>query len=103
MAFSKALPFVAMLIVVLPMVAMADIDGNMTTFYGTQLSLSLSLSYTHIDTQTKIKSCIYDFFFVNYREAVSRSGLWKGNMRRKHIIPIELHVPMSDWMEANSI
>jgi hypothetical protein len=99
MAFSKALPFVAMLIVVLPLVAMADIDGNMTAIYGTQLSLS----YTHIDTQTKIKSCIYDFFFVNYREAVSRSGLWKGNMRRKHIIPIELHVPMSDWMEANSI
>jgi hypothetical protein len=47
MAFSKALPFVAMLIVVLPMVAMADIDGNMTTFYGTQLSLSLSLSLIH--------------------------------------------------------
>ncbi|XP_011032421.1 PREDICTED: neurogenic locus notch homolog protein 2-like [Populus euphratica] len=33
MAFSKALPFVAMLIVVLPMVAMADIDGNMTAFH----------------------------------------------------------------------
>jgi len=47
-----------MLIVVLPLVAMANIDGNMNAIYGTQLSLS----YTHIDTQTKIKSCIYDFF-----------------------------------------
>ncbi|XP_061946016.1 uncharacterized protein LOC133669762 [Populus nigra] len=33
MAFSKALPFVTMLLVVLPMVAMADIDGNLTAFY----------------------------------------------------------------------
>ncbi|CAK7340936.1 unnamed protein product [Dovyalis caffra] len=33
MASSKALPFVAMLLVVLPMVAMADVDGNWTAFY----------------------------------------------------------------------
>ncbi|KAF9670086.1 hypothetical protein SADUNF_Sadunf13G0031900 [Salix dunnii] len=33
MAYSKALPVVAMLLVVLPMVAMADLDGNLTAFY----------------------------------------------------------------------
>ncbi|KAF9681707.1 hypothetical protein SADUNF_Sadunf05G0030600 [Salix dunnii] len=33
MAFSKALPFVAILIAVLPVVALADIDGNLTDFY----------------------------------------------------------------------
>jgi hypothetical protein len=49
MAFSKALPFVAMLIVVLPLVAMADIDGNMTAIYGTQLSLLYTHRHTNKD------------------------------------------------------
>jgi hypothetical protein len=66
MAFSKALPFVTMLLVVLPMVAMADIDGNLTAFYGTQHSLSC----TFMHTQARVKSWMYDLFFVNCRQVV---------------------------------